>query len=60
MKWWKWLVTALSGLVILWRDRFSRTAKAKREAYEKAEQKIDNDADTGDLQSSVDDLLNGM
>ncbi len=60
MKWWKIIVTALASLVLLWRERFSRDAEAKRKAYENAKEKIETDADTGDLQSDIDDILNGL
>jgi hypothetical protein len=58
--WWKIMIAAISSIILIWKDWFSRESKAKREAYEKAEQKIDSDADTADLQSDLDDLLNGM
>jgi hypothetical protein len=54
------MIAAISSIILIWKDWFSRESKAKREAYEKAEQKIDSDADTADLQSDLDDLLNGM
>ena len=47
--WWKIMIAAISSIILIWKDWFSRESKAKREAYEKAEQKIDSDADTADF-----------
>jgi hypothetical protein len=58
--WWKLLIAAISSFILILKGWFSRDSKAKKEAYEKAEQEIDNDGDTADLQSSIDDLFNRL
>lgn len=60
MKWWKILVSAVSALVLFWRERFSRRAKAKRKAYEDIEKKIDEDDSDADIHSRIDDLINRL
>jgi hypothetical protein len=47
-------------LIKWWLSRNSQKRKKQQEAYKDAEAKIDSDADTADLQSDIDDLLNGM
>jgi hypothetical protein len=47
-------------LIKWWLARNSQKRKRQQEAYQNAEAKIDNDDDTGDLQSDIDDLLNGL
>ena len=47
-------------LIKWWLSRNSQKRKRQQEAYQNAEAKIDSDGDTGDLQSDIDDLLNGM
>jgi glutamine synthetase len=42
MQWWKLLITALSAGFLWFKENFSRKAKAKKEAYEKAEKKIED------------------
>ena len=63
----KVLLTLIGGLAAVavpmikwWLNQRSQKAKNQKEALANAEEKIDNDGDTGDLQSDVDDLLNGL
>jgi hypothetical protein len=63
----KLLAAAVAGLAAIavplikwWLSRNSQKRKRQQEAYQNAEAKIDTDADTGDLQSDIDDLLNGL
>ncbi len=63
----KLLAAAVAGLAAIavplikwWLSRNSQKRKKQQEAYKNAAKKIDTDADTGDLQSDIDDLLNGL
>lgn len=47
-------------LIKWWLSRNSQKRKKQQEAYQNAAKKIDTDADTADLQSDIDDLLNGL
>lgn len=47
-------------LIKWWLNSRSEKVKRQKEAYKNAAKKIDNDGDTADLQSDIDDLLNGM
>ena len=63
----KLLAAAVAGLAAIavplikwWLSRNSQKRKKQQEAYKDAEAKINNDGDTADLQSDIDDLLNGL
>jgi len=54
------LLALLAPLIKWWLNSRSIKVKNRKEAYEKAENKIKNDEDTSDLQSDIDDLVNGL
>ena len=63
----KLIAAAVAGLAAVavplikwWLSRNSQKRKKQQEAYKNAAKKIDSDGDTGDLQSDIDDLLNGL
>ena len=60
MKYWQLIITVLSKLLSMildiWKDKMSKETKA----YDKVKEHIDNDDDVGDVQSDIDDLLNGL
>ena len=63
----KLIAAAVAGLAAVavplikwWLSRNSQKRKKQQEAYKNAAKKIDNDDDTADLQSNIDDLLNGL
>jgi len=58
--WWQILIAAVASLALWWQERFGQKNKAKKEAYEKVETEIDTNGDVGDVQSGIDDLLNGL
>jgi hypothetical protein len=57
-------VAALAAIAVplikWWLNSRSEKVKRQKQAYQDAAAKIDADADTADLQSDIDDLLNGL
>ncbi|GAH17510.1 unnamed protein product [marine sediment metagenome] len=63
----KLIITAIAGLVVIavplikwWLNRYSQKIQRQKAAYEKAASKIDNNTDTADLQSDIDDIRTGL
>jgi hypothetical protein len=63
----KLLAAAVAGLAAIavplikwWLNSRSEKVKRQKQAYQDGAAKIDADADTADLQSDIDDLLNGL
>lgn len=61
------LLAAIAGMLAIarplierWLKKTDQTAQNKKKAFDNAKEQIESDAPVGDVQSSIDDLLNGL